>query len=115
MGEMKGQCHCGAVQIIVPFPPLETLQCNCSLCRKSGWRGGYWHPDDVTIQAQADHLNRYVQGDKTITLWNCNRCGTHTHWTPRTAPPDRMGLNMKIFPLPLWKDLPMRAVDGARF
>ncbi|WP_108811214.1 GFA family protein [Sphingorhabdus sp. Alg231-15] len=113
MSEMKGQCHCGAVQITVPAPPEETLQCNCSLCRKTGWRGGYWNPDVVTIDAQPEMLNSYVQGDKMITLWNCKHCGSHTHWTPRTAPPDRMAVNMRIFDPVDWQHLPVREVDGA--
>ncbi|WP_417619785.1 GFA family protein [Parasphingorhabdus sp.] len=112
---MKGQCHCGAVQIMLPGPPVEVLQCNCSLCRKTGWIGGYWHPDEVTVETQPEALNAYVQGDKMITLWNCAICGSHTHWTPRTAPPDRMGVNMRIFDYTDWQHLPVRAVDGARF
>jgi len=112
---MKGQCHCGAVQITVPEMPTEVLQCNCSLCQKTGWTGGYWLPDNVTIEAEEGALNSYVQGDKTITLWSCAKCGSHTHWTPLTAPPERMGVNMRISDFALWQDLPVREVDGARF
>lgn len=112
---MRGSCHCGAVQIMVSGAPNEVLQCNCSLCAKTGWTGGYWHPDDVTIDAEEDVLNIYVQGDKIISLWNCAKCGSHTHWTPLTAPPDRMGLNMRIFDFALWQNLPVRKVDGASF
>ncbi|MEH6660432.1 MAG: GFA family protein [Parasphingorhabdus sp.] len=112
---MKGHCHCGAVQITVAAPPAEVLRCNCSLCRKTGWRGGYWHPDDVKIKAQPDALNPYVQGDRTVTLWNCKTCGVPTHWTPRTAPPDRMGVNVRMFEADDWQHLPVRDVDGASF
>ncbi|MEP2987577.1 MAG: GFA family protein [Parasphingorhabdus sp.] len=115
MSDISGQCHCGAVQIKVRVLPKEVLQCNCLLCRKTGWVGGYWHPDQVTVAAEDGVLNRYVQGDKTITLWNCSRCGSHTHWMPLTAPPDRMGLNMRMFDSTLWQELPIREVDGASF
>ncbi len=110
---MKGGCHCGAVRITVPGPPAEVLQCNCSLCRKTGWIGGYWHPDEVTVEAQPEALNPYVQGDKMIALWNCAICGSHTHWTPLTPPPDRMGVNMRMFDCEDWQNLPVREVDGA--
>ena len=73
MSEIRGNCHCGTVQIVVPAMPSEVLQCNCSLCTKTGWTGGYWHPDQVKIEAEEGTLNSYVQGDKTITLWNCSR------------------------------------------
>jgi len=113
--ELHGSCHCGAVQIIVAAPPGQVSHCNCSLCRKTGWIGGYWHPDDVTIYAQPEALNAYVQGDRMITLWHCQTCGTHTHWTPITAPPERMGVNMRIFVSEDWQHLPVQEVDGASF
>ncbi len=115
MSDITGQCHCGAVQIRVPNLPKEVLQCNCSLCQKTGWTGGYWHPDQVTVDSQDGVLNSYVQGDRTIKLWNCSRCGSHTHWTPLSAAPDRMGINMRVFESALWQDLPVRPVDGASF
>lgn len=111
--QLHGACHCGAVKVTVARPPEEVLRCNCSLCHKTGWRGGYWHPDQVMIMAAPDALNPYVQGHKTITLWNCKSCGAQTHWTPLTASPDRMGVNMRMFDLADWRDIPVRDVDGA--
>lgn len=115
MSELIGSCHCGAVQITVPGPPGEVLQCNCSLCRKTGWIGGYWHPKRVVIAADPGMLNSYVQGDRTIDFHTCARCGTATHWTPLTAPRDRMGVNMRLFEPADWQHLPVRRVDGASF
>lgn len=113
MAELKGQCHCGAVQITVPSLPKEIVQCNCSLCLKSGWTGSFWHPDSVKIDAKPEMMNSYVQGDKMITLWNCKLCGSHTHWTPRTAASDWMGVNIRMFDPAIWRNVPMREVDGA--
>lgn len=112
---LTGGCHCGAIRITVAAPPAEVLQCNCSLCNKTGWRGGYWHPDQVRIEAEREAWTAYVQGDRTITLWLCATCGCATHWTPLTAPPDRMGVNMRMFDFADWQHLPVRHVDGARF
>jgi hypothetical protein len=103
------------VQVTVPGPPEEVLRCNCSLCRKTGWIGGYWHPDEVTVEVQADALNPYVQGDRMITTWSCTTCGCFSHWTPRTASPDRMGVNMRMFEPEDWQHLPVRDVDGASY
>lgn len=115
MSELKGSCHCGAIKVTVPGPPGEILKCNCSLCRKTGWIGGYWHPKRVAITADPELLNSYVQGDRTITFRSCARCGTATHWTPLSAPPDRMGVNMRLFDPEDWVHLPVRKVDGASF
>lgn len=113
MSEWKGQCHCGAVQITVPGAPIQILQCNCSLCRKTGWIGGFWHPDAIQIEVKPEALKDYVQGDRTITVWHCAKCGSTTHWTPLSAPPDRMGVNMRMFEPDDWQHLPVRKVDGA--
>ena len=113
MSELTGQCHCGAVRITLPEPPKEVVQCNCSLCRKSGWTGTFWNPDGVMIDAKPNALNSYVQGDKMITLWNCRTCGSHTHWTPREVAIERMGVNIRMFETALWQHLPVRKADGA--
>lgn len=110
---MTGGCHCGAVQITVPGPPAQILQCNCALCRKTGWIGGYWHPEQVELSAAADVLTAYVSGDRTVTVWHCKICGSTSHWTPRTAPPGRMGVNMRIFDRIDWRHVPVQHVDGA--
>lgn len=115
MTELEGTCHCGAVQIVLPSAPTELLQCNCSLCRKTGWIGAYYHPDSVAVSARDGVLRRYEQGDRTITAWHCAKCGPMTHWTPLAAPPDRMGVNMRMFEPGDWQHLPIRKVDGASF
>lgn len=112
---LTGRCHCGAVTVTVPAPLEQVSRCNCSLCRKTGWIGGYWHPDAVTVDAAADALVPYVQGDRMITTWHCRTCGIQTHWTPITAPPDRMGVNMRLFDPADWDHLPVQDVDGASF
>ena len=47
-------------------------------------------PDAVAIEAEDNALNSYVQGDKTITLWNCAKCGVAyaLDTADRTAGPD---------------------------
>ena len=99
----------------MPYPPKELLRCNCSLCRKTGWIGCYYDPAEVRINAQGGVLDCYVQGDRTITLWYCSRCGSHTHWTPLTAAPDRMGINARMFSNAQWNDVPVRHVDGTAY
>ena len=50
-----------------------------------------------------------------ITTWHCGTCGIASHWTPITAPPDRMGVNMRLFDPADWQHLPVQKVDGASF
>lgn len=109
------RCHCKAVAITVPNLPDRVLSCNCSLCSKTGWLGIYYHPNDVNVETGTDDLVSYVQGDKIIATWHCRHCGIATHWTPITAPDDRMGLNARMFDREVWEGLPVEYVGGASF
>ena len=111
----NGHCHCQAVTISVPDFPDKLSSCNCSLCSKTGWLGVYYHPDDVRVETGQDDLVSYVQGDRMIATWHCRHCGIATHWTPITAPLDRMGLNARMFSREVWENLPVEYVDGASF
>ena len=42
-------CHCGDVTLALPRPPDELLECNCSICRKSGFRGVYYREGEVAV------------------------------------------------------------------
>jgi len=37
--KISGGCHCGAVRFEaeLPDPPIKALDCNCSVCRKTGF------------------------------------------------------------------------------
>ncbi len=110
-----GQCHCGAVTVAMAIPPTETAQCNCSLCRKTGFIGVYGDPKDIVVKAPEQAMASYVQGDCMIAVWHCKTCGITTHWTPITAPPDRMGVNARLFDPELWHHLPVIHCDGASY
>ncbi|MEY4269440.1 MAG: hypothetical protein RLZZ58_656 [Pseudomonadota bacterium] len=107
-----GHCHCGAVAITMPMPIHEVLHCNCTLCTKSGWLGVYGDPTAIVI-AGSDQCDAYIWGDKMIAIWHCRTCGIATHWTPLPGtPPDRMGVNVRLFEPEVWQSLPVRRVDG---
>lgn len=114
---IEGGCHCGAVKVRVAALPAERLQCNCSLCVKTGWTGVYFDPAEATIHGRKEDRIAYIQGDRTITLWHCRVCGIATHWTPLSAaaPADRMGVNARLFAPELWQALPVNGIDGASF
>lgn len=115
MGEaMKGHCHCGAVTVAMIERPTQILQCNCTLCTRTGWMGVYGHPGNFHIIG-AENCTAYVQGDRTITVWHCRTCGIATHWTPLTAPQNRMGVNIRLVDPELWSDIPIQQTDGRSY
>ena len=109
-----GSCHCGAVRVTLAHAPIESTQCNCGLCAKSGFRGVYAPADDVTVTGE---LSSYVRSDidePMIKMWRCAHCGIATHWTPLASPPhQRIGINARLFEPALVAALPVNNVDGA--
>jgi hypothetical protein len=106
----EGSCHCGAIRIAIEGDPVEASACNCSICRRTGTLWTYRSPSRVDVAGVGVG---YVQGDATLTLWHCGTCGVITHWSPRDPAYDRMGINLRLFDLTLWAELPRKLVDGA--
>jgi hypothetical protein len=106
----EGSCHCGKIHIVIEADPVEASECNCSICRRTGALWTYCTPNQATVTGVGVG---YVQGDAFLTLWHCATCGVITHWTPRDATSDRMGINLRLFAPELWTTLPRRHIDGA--
>jgi len=52
-----GSCHCGAVRYEVMAPAdLEVTECNCSICRRSGYLHLIVTKDDFKLLSGAQHL-----------------------------------------------------------
>lgn len=108
----KGSCHCGAIRVELLGNPTEVSECNCSICRRIA---GLWHyckPDAALIEGECVG---YVQGDRMLTTWHCGTCGCTTHWTAIDPSYDKVGINLRLFDMQVWEDLPRRFVDGASF
>ncbi len=117
---IHASCHCGDVTLTLPHAPDEILTCNCSVCRKTGFRGVYYREGEVAVEGALDGYVRTDIETPCITMWRCRRCGILTHWTlldewpyddaPR---PDRMGVNANLLDPELTKELPVQHSDGA--
>ena len=112
MNEHHGSCHCGAIRLVLHETPSDVGDCNCSLCRRIG---GLWHhttPDKVVTVGFGV---AYRQGDCMLDTWHCGTCGCTTHWTPVDPDYPRIAVNLRMFDPELWRDLPRRLIDGARY
>ena len=111
--ELVASCHCGRATILLPRKPNSVIQCNCSLCTKTGFRGAYYSSEELAIDGEFDS---YVRGDlKQAYLANhrCKTCGILTHWTPLTDPPhERVGVNARLIDEALLEGVPVKQVDG---
>jgi hypothetical protein len=80
-----GGCHCGRVRFEVTAPAkIEVLDCDCSICSKSG----YLHlivPDDRFKLLQGrDSLSLYTFNTHAAKHWFCAVCGVKSFYKPRT-------------------------------
>ena len=91
---IEARCHCGACTIGIAHAPDHIVQCNCSLCRKTGWRGVYFSSDELVIDGEFDSYVRSDLDEVFLQTFRCKQCGQATHWEPLSEPPhERMGVN----------------------
>jgi hypothetical protein len=80
MGEFKGTCFCGAVELVVSGDAAGAGYCHCSSCRS--WSGGpvnaftLWKTDQVKVTKGADQLAEFHRNPNSLRQW-CKTCGGH--------------------------------------
>ncbi len=110
---IEGQCHCGAIRFVLKSEPEWLTVCNCSLCRRIG---GLWAAADtsaVDVSVAGDALNSYEQGDRTLRMHACRRCGCTTHYTPTDPAVTRMKVNLAMAEPDAIAHYRIRRFDGA--
>jgi hypothetical protein len=95
MATHTGGCHCGRVRFEVTAPEnIEVLDCDCSICSKSG----YLHlivPDDrFKLLQGGDSLTLYSFNTHAAKHWFCAVCGVKSFYKPRTNP-DGISVNAR--------------------
>ncbi len=84
---VEGGCHCGTVRFAISIePPSELLDCNCSICSKTGYLHLIVpHPDFDLRQGQKE-LTSYRFGSGTAEHLFCRVCGVKSFYQPRSHP-----------------------------
>ncbi len=88
MIEAKGGCHCGAVRFTasLPDPPVPALDCNCSICRMTGFVHIIVAHDNFTLDKGAEALTGYRFGSGAAEHLFCATCGVKSLYQPRSHP-----------------------------
>lgn len=80
-------CHCGAVRFSVEvMPPLELLDCNCSICAKTGYLHLNVPHTDFTLLSGRDSFTSYRFGTGLAEHLFCRTCGIKSFYQPRSHP-----------------------------
>jgi hypothetical protein len=83
----EGSCHCGLVRFQVDAPPvLQVDECNCSICRKSGFLHLIVPRSQFRITAGEDALVTYTFNTRVAKHTFCRVCGVKPFYTPRSNP-----------------------------
>ena len=91
----RGGCHCGAVAFEVDAPARLTVsECNCSICRMSGFLHLIVPRNRLRLLRGADALTDYRFNTGTAQHLFCRRCGVKSFYVPRSNP-DGYSVNLR--------------------
>ena len=83
----RGGCHCGRVRFEVDAPvAVEALECNCSICRMSGFLHLIVPAVRFRLLAGSDALTEYTFNTGTAKHRFCRYCGVKSFYVPRSNP-----------------------------
>jgi hypothetical protein len=90
-----GGCHCGAVAFEVDAPAvIEALDCNCSICSKTGFLHLIVPRSRFRLLRGEDVLTDYRFGTGVAVHRFCSRCGIKGFYIPRSNP-DGVDVNVR--------------------
>lgn len=91
----QGGCHCGAVQFEVEAPDaVEVEECNCSICRMTGFLHLIVPQRNFTLLSGADALVTYKFNTGVAEHKFCRICGIKSFYIPRSNP-DGVDVNVR--------------------
>ena len=91
----SGGCHCGRVRFEVDAPAvLEVDECNCSICRRSGYLHLIVPRSRFRLVAGRGHLTSYRFHTGVAEHLFCSVCGIKSFYVPRSHP-DGVSVNAR--------------------
>lgn len=82
---ISGGCHCGAVRFRVQVPDgVELLDCNCSICARTGYLHLIVPHADFELLSGRDALTSYRFGTGAAEHLFCRTCGIKSFYQPRS-------------------------------
>ena len=90
---------------------LELLDCNCSLCARSGFLHLIATREQFRLLSGADDLVEYTFGTYTAKHRFCRYCGVKSFYVPRSHP-DGFSVNARCLDSSTIKSMTVRPYDG---
>lgn len=109
----RGGCHCGAVIFEVDAPAaIEALECNCSICRSTGFLHLIVPKARFRLLAGEGALREYQFNTGVARHWFCGTCGVKSFYVPRSNP-DGYSVNVRCLDPRTIGSLTVRAFDDS--
>ena len=87
MTTLNGGCHCGKVRFEVRgSADIAADQCNCSICRMSGYLHMLVEKDAFNLVSGKDALQCYRFNSGVAQHVFCGNCGIKSFYVPRSHP-----------------------------
>ncbi len=108
----RGGCHCGRVRFEVDAPAaVEALDCNCTICAKSGFLHLIVPKTAFRLLQGEDALSEYRWGTGAARHLFCRVCGVKSFYVPRSNP-DGIDVNVRCLDPETIAELKVTPFDG---
>ena len=111
--DIIASCHCGKINIKLASAPDVVVECNCSLCRRFGVLWVYYDAKDLSGMPEPDDTDTYAWNGRHVSFHRCRDCGCLTHWMPKSATRQTLGINARLLAPKLVASARLRHKDGA--
>lgn len=110
-----GGCHCGRVIFRVEGPDTLTVsQCNCSICRKSGYLALIVSRSHFELIQGEEWLTEYKFNTETARHLFCSCCGIKSFYVPRSHP-EGISVNARCLDAPGVDEMTIKNFDGQQW
>lgn len=107
-----GGCHCGKVRFRVEASAdIEAVECNCSICRKSGHLHLIVRREDFELLDGAEATETYTFNAGVAQHYFCRTCGIKSYYVPRSHP-DSLSINVNCLDPGTVASLSLTPFDG---
>ncbi len=107
----RGGCHCRRVRFEVDAPAtIEALDCNCSICRMTGFLHLIVPATRFRLLTGEDALIEYRFNTGAARHLFCRHCGVKAFYVPRSHP-DGFSVNVRCIDAGTIEDIAISAFD----
>ena len=108
----RGGCHCGKVRFEIDAPArVQVIDCNCSMCSRSGYLHLIVTKDKFRLLSGQDDLETYEFNTRTAKHYFCRTCGIKSFYVPRSHP-DSYSVNARCLDPGTLEEMTVVPKDG---